>query len=133
MMEVLVAFFSALLTGLGVGSGGFYLLYLTEVMGLARHEAQGLNLLFFFVASASSVLSHFRRGHLSPSRFLPLLGFGGLGAVFGSLFLNYISPSVTRRIFGVLLLLSGAYTLLSRLSRFGKEKSRGPLRKSLDK
>ncbi len=48
MTGALVAFFAALLTGLGVGSGGFYLLYLTEARGLAQYEAQGLNLLFFF-------------------------------------------------------------------------------------
>ena len=42
-----VALFIAILSGLGVGSGGLFVIWLTSVYGVSAPQARGMNLLFF--------------------------------------------------------------------------------------
>ena len=135
-MMAAVAFFAALLAGLGVGSGGFLLLYLTDVLGLAQYTAQGINLVFFAAATLASSLMSYRAGRLSVARLFPLLLFGALGSVGGALLTLLFPPAVARRGFGLLLLVGGGYTLSLRVLRplLSKTKKSGAAgRKSLDK
>ena len=46
---LIAAFLSAILSGLGVGSAGIFVLYLTLIAGFPQPEAQALNLLFFLL------------------------------------------------------------------------------------
>ncbi len=135
-MIALVCFLAATLAGLGVGSGGFLLLYLTDALGYPQYTAQGINLVFFAAATLASSLMSYRAGRLSLSRLLPLLVFGALGSVGGSLLTLAVPPAAARRAFGLFLLLGGGYTLFVRILRLrdGKtKKSRAASRKSLDK
>lgn len=135
-MIALISFLAAALAGLGVGSGGFLLLYLTDALGYPQYTAQGVNLVFFAAATLASSLLSYRAGRLTLSRLLPLLVFGTLGSVAGALLTLAVPPAAARRAFGLLLLLGGTYTLLSRILRWrgGKtKKSRTASRKSLDK
>ncbi|MBQ2719173.1 MAG: hypothetical protein IJF73_03800, partial [Clostridia bacterium] len=78
-MSTLVLFGAAVLSGLGVGSGGLYLLYLTDVLGVGQYAAQGQNLLFFILATLASALLHLGRGSITLKELLP---FGAVG-LFG--------------------------------------------------
>lgn len=135
-MIALVCFLAATLAGLGVGSGGFLLLYLTDVLSYPQYTAQGINLVFFAAATLASSLMSYRAGRLTLGRLLPLLVFGGIGSVAGALLTLAVPPAAARRAFAVLLLIGGIYTLLSRIlrERGGKTKKRAAAdRKSLDK
>ena len=127
-MTALVAFGAAVLAGLGVGSGGLYLLYLTEAAGVAQYAAQGMNLVFFSVATLASSLLNLRRGWLPAPRLLPLLLFGTLGTVAGALLTLLVPGEIARVGFGLLMVAAGGYTLLSRFfsKSFAKsQKKRG--------
>lgn len=113
-MTALVAFGAAILAGLGVGSGGLYLLYLTEVAGVAQYGAQGMNLVFFSAATLASSFLNLRRGWLPAPRLLPLLLFGTLGTVVGALLTLIIPARIARIGFGLVMVAAGGYTLLSR-------------------
>lgn len=117
MSEALVALFAALLSGIGVGSGGFYLLYLTDVAGLSQYTAQGVNLVFFTVATLASSLLSLRSHRLSLSRLFALLSLGIPGAFFGGALTLFLPPSAARQGLGLLLLLGGLITLRSALLR----------------
>ena len=122
-MTALVAFGAAILAGLGVGSGGLYLLYLTEALGVSQYAAQGMNLVFFSAATLASSLMNLRRGWLPAARLLPLLLFGTLGTVGGTLLTLVVPGRVARVGFGFLMVGAGVRTLLSRFSGGGAEKS----------
>lgn len=47
LLDTLASAIIAILTGLGVGSGGLLVIYLTLVSGIDQPVAQGINLLFF--------------------------------------------------------------------------------------
>ena len=57
LVDILVTLLIATLSGMGIGSGGLMVLYLTFVRHAPQLTAQGFNLLFFlFAAAASSLL-----------------------------------------------------------------------------
>lgn len=122
-MQTLVVFFAAVLSGMGVGSGGLYLLYLTDVLGVPQYAAQGANLVFFALATLASSLLHLGRGHITLGGILPLLLSGLVGTVGGSLLTFLVPASLARHAFGLFMIVGGAYTLLLRRRRRRKKKT----------
>ena len=124
-MQALIVFFAAILSGMGVGSGGFYLLYLTEILGMPQYAAQGANLFFFILATLASSLLHLGCGRIRPAFLWPLLAAGLLGAVGGSLLTLLVPAGVARRAFGAFLIAGGVYTLLRRRLAKKSAKAKG--------
>ncbi len=105
--DTLISLLIGILAGLGVGSGGLLIVYMTAVDGMDQLSAQGLNLAVFAFALTAAIILHLHRRRLS----LPILGFvvvfGGVGACVGSL-LAAISPTGVLRVgLGGLLLVMG--------------------------
>lgn len=129
-MELLDAFAAMLcgvLSGLGVGSGGLFLIYLTLLRGVPQLEAQGQNLLFFLCSAGASLPLHLRERPPRWGALLFLVGFGAAGAFCGSTVSALLDPTVLRRIFGGFVLLSG---LLGLRSALGKKPEKAPENRS---
>lgn len=120
--DILVGFIVAVLSGLGVGSSGLLVVYLTAVHKLQQQEAQGVNLLFFIVAASFSLLVHRRKRKIHYGILLLLIASGILGALLGSHVAGTTAPAIVRTCFGALLVVSGAVTLLQSFCR-GKKHS----------
>lgn len=127
-MGFLISFAIAVLAGLGIGSGGLYLVYLDIFTDTPQKEAQGLNLAFFVFALLLSVVFHLLRGTYQSRRFLASLPLTVLGAVTGSLLAGAVAPERLRAGLGLLFLLSGLYTLF-RLYKQYMQKRRTKIRK----
>ena len=110
--DVFVALALGILAGLGVGSGGLLMLYLTAADGMSQLTAQGTNLAFFVFALGAALLVHLRKKELS----LPILAVtvlcGSLGAFFGSVTAQLLDAAWLRTALGVLLLVMGAVSLV---------------------
>jgi len=112
-LTVLVFALFALLSGMGVGSAGLPVLYLTWVLRYPQFEAQGLNLLCFIAAAGASLTVHLRRTPPLYAVALLLLAAGLPGAWFGTR-LTAVLPAVwLRRLFGAFLVLTGLVGLLA--------------------
>ena len=98
--------------GLGVGSGGLYLIYLTLINGTAQLTAQGMNLYFFLAASAGGAIMHLwhRRADLGAVAVLGVAG--AVSAAGGALLAGGIDGELLRHIFGVFMVISGIFALL---------------------
>ena len=112
--SAIVSLFIAILSGLGVGSGGLFVVWLTMVEGIDAIEARGLNLLFFVFSATAALLFHLIRKRIRVSTVLTLSIFGAIGTLLGSLIGNSINPSILRKIFGGMLFLSGLRSLLGK-------------------
>lgn len=124
MADLLISFFIAALSGMGVGSGGLLVLWLTHGDGLGQTQAQGINLLFFLFAASASCAVNFRRRHISHPSAL-LLGVGGtVGAVAGALLASAAAPELLRRLFGGMLIVTGAPALFRAAASFWPGASR---------
>ena len=102
----------ALLSGMGTGSAGLLVIFLTLVQGVPQLEAQGLNLLFFLFSAAAALCVHARRTPPYGGLLLLLIPTGLLGARWGTSLALHLPQALLRKIFGWFLILSGGIGLL---------------------
>jgi len=112
----------SLLAGLGIGGGGLLVIYLIMVKDISQIEAQGINLLFFVVAGAASLIIHIKKRKLDLKNIIVMIIFGSLGAVAGSFIANLTDATIVKKIFGGFLLLSGIIELFSKSKKSKKSK-----------
>ena len=108
------AFLIAVLSGMGMGSGGLLVVFLTVFAGVPQIRAQGMNLAFFLFSSGAAMLWHVQKRRLSLPVILLVSAAGLLGALPGTWAALILPEVLIRRIFGGMLLLSGAVSLLRR-------------------
>lgn len=102
------------LAGLGIGGGSLLILWLTMVAGMETGKAQSVNLLFFLTAAGSVTLFRWKKGTLHLERILPAIICGSLAAAVFSWAASSWNTDVLKKMFGVLLLATGARELLYR-------------------
>ncbi len=118
IVDFIMATLAAALQGLGVGSGGTLVIYLTNWAGREQVSSQGINLVFFIFSAVTALLFHVKKRKIYYGALLCITLFGILGATVGALLLNVFDPSLVRKIFGGMLVASGILAL------FGKSRPR---------
>lgn len=116
MLDVIVSFATAALSGMGVGGGGLLLLYLTLFCDVAQKEAQLTNLCFFLAASTASLPVHVLKRKISAAAVMLLASGGVLGAVCGSLWAKNTDGELLRIMLGGFLAVSGVFSLFGKKS-----------------
>ena len=115
MLDIIVGTAVAVLSGMGVGSGGLLVVYLTLAAGISQAPAQALNLFFFLFAASASTAVNIRRRYIAWGCVI-LLGLGGaVGAIAGSAIAAVTKPRVLRMLFGIMLTVTGARGLIGTL------------------
>ena len=110
----LATFLAAVLSGLGLGSAGIFVLYLTLVAGFGQTEAQGMNLLFYLISAGVSLILHVRKRNI-PWRLVRLLVVCALpGTLLGTYLAGVLDATLVRRLFGGMLVITGLPALLGR-------------------
>lgn len=112
MFDFVIGVLIAALAGMGVGGGGLLVLYLVFIKDMAQLEAQGINLVFFVFAAASSLLYHIRKREIRWRLVIMVIGFGVAGAYMGAKTAAALDPQLIRRLFGWLMTVSGVIVLL---------------------
>lgn len=107
----IASFLVACLAGMGVGSGGLFIVYLTMLAGLPQLQAQGLNLHFFIFATSAALLLHARSHPLPFRRLAYVCGVGSIGCALGAFLAQNISGELLRTFFAVVLICTGLITL----------------------
>lgn len=118
---MLITFLLAALSGMGVGGGGLFVIYLSLFTETPQLTAQGMNLLFFLLSSGASVTVHLRSRRICHSAVAVMAVFGIVGALVGASFSAHLPQHLLRQIFGVMLVVSGILALLQK----DKEKENG--------
>ena len=117
LITVLAAFFAAILSGLGIGSAGLFVLYLTLIAGYSQPEAQALNLLFFLLSAGAALLLHIRERKIPVRVALFLVACAIPGALIGSYLVRILDASLIRKLFGGMLVITGLPTLFAGRAR----------------
>lgn len=113
-MKMLVGLAVALLSGLGIGGGGLLVIYLVFFENAEQIGAQGINLLFFVVSSAVALAVHAFKRKIPWKYVLFLSVFGIGGAALGSVITMNAEPVIIRKLFGLMLAVSGTVSLLKK-------------------
>ena len=111
-LDLLAAGLIAVLSGMGVGSGGLLVIYQTLDRDAPPLTAQGVNLLFYLFSAGASLFVHATRRQLQGKLILTLAGAGLVGAWFGAALARQLDPTLLRRLFGGMLVASGTIVLL---------------------
>lgn len=119
----LTAFFTAVLSGLGLGSAGLFVLYLTMIAGLSQTTAQGLNLLFFLFSAGAALLFHAKYRTIPRPLVIFLIGCAVPGTLIGTWLLHKLEVSLVRKLFGGMLILSALPKLFHGRLPFSKHRS----------
>ncbi len=109
-----VAALLGFLAGLGVGGGSLLMLWLTLVAGMDYTAARTINLLFFLPSACIATLFRQKQGTVSIKKVLPAILAGCVAAALFSYVGNRIDTGLLKKIFGGLLLFTGARELLYR-------------------
>ena len=110
--NTLAAFIISILSGLGVGSGGLLVAYLSA-SGQGTGELRGINLFFFILSAVSASLCNIKARKFNPRLIFIMSSFGILGCLIGTYAGQLISPHTLKIIFGCMLVISGIYVLFS--------------------
>lgn len=118
MIDFLVSAGVALLSGLGVGSGGLLVVFLTEYRGVGQLFAQGVNLIFFIFSSGAATAVNLRARKICYGAVL-LMSIGGtIGAITGALIASVLNPDLLRIGFGLMLLIGGIPSFIRSIKAF---------------
>lgn len=103
--------------GLGIGSGGFFLVYLSDVLSLPHEGAVYLNLVFFICAIAASAMIHLRAKRLCAPLLALLLLLGIPAAILGRTIAALLPRTALRLLLGFFLIGSGIFALRKQKKR----------------
>lgn len=109
--NIIAAFIIAILSGMGVGSAGLFVIYLTSFVGTPQIAAQGMNLLFYLFACGSSLLFHAKKRTFFPTLILWLILAAIPGVVVGGVLTSILPVEYIRKFFGTMLIGAGASTI----------------------
>ena len=109
-----ITFLLAALSGMGVGGGGLFVIYLSLFTDTPQLVAQGLNLLFFLFSSGASVTVHLKHRKICYPVVGVMIVFGIVGALVGALASARLPAHLLRQIFGGMLVVSGILALRQR-------------------
>lgn len=117
ILNIVAAFIIAILSGMGIGSGGLFTIWLTAVAETPQLAAQGLNLLFFLFSGGASMTVHLSRRKIYWGAVMILAVSGVVGTLAGSFVAGLLPVNAIRTIFGATLMVSGIASLLSNKKR----------------
>ena len=109
----IVAFLSAILAGMGVGSAGFLVVYMTVFGGYPQLSSQLMNLIFFIASSSAAIAVNLFKKRLSLKIILLIAVPGVVGAIGGATFAHSMDNDLLGKAFGVMLILFGSLALFS--------------------
>lgn len=121
MLRMLIcSFFIAVLAGLGTGSGGLLVIYLTQIEGVGQLAAQGVNLLFFICSALVSVVLSFKSVKSLFKTVAVMSAAGAVGCLLGAHLAGAVNSELLQKIFGASLAAIGSISLFKQL--FGRKK-----------
>lgn len=116
VFSFLVATALGFLSGLGVGGGSLLVLWATLILDMSPDSARLLNLLFFLPSAVIASVFHRKQGRLDLKKILPAIIGGCIAAGLCSAFSRLIETHMLKRLFGILLIITGLRELFTKSS-----------------
>lgn len=107
LLPLALGFLLGFLAGLGIGGGSLLMLWLTLVLNTPYPTARAINLLFFLAAAGSVCFYRSRRGRIAFKAIIPAILGGCVAAGICSWIGSTLKLDWIRKLFGILLLLTG--------------------------
>ncbi len=113
-VSILISSLLGFLSALGTGGGSLLILWLTVVLNMEQSAARGINLLFFIPSALIACLFRGKQGKLRLSTVIPAAIAGCIAAAGFSLLSTVLELAWLKKLFGILLLVTGVRELFYR-------------------
>lgn len=122
ILLVIIALFSGIIAGMGIGGGSIFIL-LTTIFSIFEHkEAQSYNLIMFVIVGIFATISNFKNKNIDKNLLKKLIIPVVLGSIIGIILVKRIDEKILKYIFHGFMLLVGFYEIISSLKNIKKEK-----------
>lgn len=119
---ILIAIFSALLSGMGIGGGALFVMLSTLLMCIEQKSAQAINLIMFLSAGISSTIFNFKNKVIEKDLLKKIVPLVIIGSFIGSIIVKNIQSENLRLYFSIFMALIGAYEIISSVISIKKAK-----------
>ena len=111
MLIGIIGFFAGIIGGMCMGGGTILIPALVLFASVDPKIAQSVNLLSSIPMTIFALIIHIKNKNVEFSLVAPIAIFGVIAAIVGSFVANYLSSEILRKVFGIFLLLIGAYEI----------------------
>ena len=118
VVNILVGAAMGYLAALGIGGGTLLILWLTFISGIDSLSARAINLMFFIVSAGVVSLLRWKKGQLNVQSLLPAIIAGCICAAIFSYLSIVLDVDKLKKLFGIILILSGTRELFYRPKEF---------------
>lgn len=113
MFIIITALLCGALAGLGVGSGGIFVVCLRLAADTPQLVAQSMNLIFFVASSAAAFIVNIFKRRIVWQAVGAVAIPGCITAIGGAVIAHSLGSELLGKLFGVMLIVSGAISLLN--------------------
>lgn len=103
----IIGLLSGIISGMGIGGGTVLIPAIVMLTDISQQAVQGINLIYFIPTAVIALVTHLKDGNVEKSVVKPIVLFGLIGAVAGSLIAVSIDSHLLRKIFAVFLIYMG--------------------------
>lgn len=107
VLLAVIGLLSGIISGMGVGGGTILIPALVMMTDISRQGIQGINLIYFIPTAVIALITHVKNGNVEKKVVKPIVIYGIVGAVIGSLAAISIDSGMLRKIFAVFLVFMG--------------------------
>ena len=118
-MFFLISVIIAALSGMGVGGGGLFALYLKYFSDYSQIDVHAINLLFFLFASWAALCIHLLKRRIYFGAVGLMIAFGALGSLLGSALAVNTQGELLSKLFGGMMIAAGAYSFIRATKKKG--------------
>lgn len=111
---MLASFLGAILSAMGMGGGGIFLLYLSMIAGFDQLKAQGINLIFFVPCAIVAIFIHNKNKLIEWKIAMLGCAFAVIGVFAGVSLSTHLNENLLSKLFGVFLLVIGIKELCAK-------------------
>lgn len=116
LISVVAGLLSGIISGMGIGGGAVLIPALTFFLKAEQHTAQCTNLFYFIPTAIAALVIHIKNKNIEFKTVAPIMIFGIIGAVLGSLAAVNMPTGLLRRIFAIFLFLMGISQIMTKKS-----------------
>lgn len=102
-----IGFLSGIISGMGIGGGTILIPALVMLTDMNQQALQGINLIYFIPTAVIALITHLKNDNVEKSVVKPIVLYGMIGAVAGSLAALALDSEILRKIFAVFLVFMG--------------------------
>ncbi len=107
IMLGIIGLLSGIISGMGIGGGTILIPAIVMLTDLGQQSIQGINLIYFIPTAIIALITHLKNGTVEKTVVKPIVLYGLVGAVAGSLIAVSLDSEMLRKIFAVFLVLMG--------------------------